>query len=72
MRSIIVDEPYALRATLADILDGDNIEAVMRFRLLAEYDPDRRPAVCAEIPADTDRARELIRAWLRKPAGAIQ
>ena len=65
---LLADEDFGLRVSLSDALCEENIEAVCKLDLFAEYD---RPSVAAALN-DHDRNMTLLRAWLSDQGGSIQ
>lgn len=62
----VTDNPTSpLRNSLRELLDPDNIEAVQRLDLYAEYDVRQERRMVIALGYDEARAQEMIKAWLR-------
>jgi hypothetical protein len=66
--SVIADESYAYRVTLADVLSQENVDLVACQDSLKEYDVDVR----LQTLADEERQHRLVSAWMEPDPGARQ
>jgi hypothetical protein len=69
---VIDDADYALRIPLSAVLTEQNVGAVARLNLYADYEVMRRGKLFQKTDWDEHRGKEMLRAWLAPSGKAVR